>query len=256
MILRRCARFLAKRPKKAFKHLCREFPPFIVKCWSCASRKNCKSTRWRACSAFPSRPWSRGCIAASKRFAERFREAPQHERKHAPTRPAIDRTSPRGRHVRYRPQLAACASRRMRLLRRACAPDRPRLANAADCGHFPSGRSCQPYAIPCALARPGIARARTEAPRAVAGLQRVVDFWRRQRAIRVELVSMARPAHRSSQAGLGSWIWSVVVNSGAVCRGGAADGSFAKGRASRLDQSGKLTATRGERKECLTTSNA
>src|SRR5437660_6785155 len=134
----------------------------------------------------------------------------------------------------------------MILLRRACAPDRPRLAHAADRANFPSGRSCQPHAIPRTPARPGIARARTQAPRAVAGLRRVVDFWRCERALRVELVSMARPAHGSSQAGLGSRIWLVVVNSGAVCRGGAADGSFAKGRASRLDQSGKLTATRGE----------
>src|SRR5438477_12729179 len=152
--------------------------------------------------------------------------------------------------------MASRAPGRLRLLHRACAPDRSRFAAPAHRANFPSGRSCQPHAIPRTPARTRIARARTEAPRAVAGLRHVVDFWRRERAVRVELVSMARPAHRSSQAGLGSWIWLVVVNSGAVCRGGAVDGKFAQGRAGRLDQSGKLTGSSGERKECLTTNNA
>ena len=47
---------LSKRRKKTFKHRCRKFPPFIAKCWSCASRKNYKSTKWRAFSAFPFPP--------------------------------------------------------------------------------------------------------------------------------------------------------------------------------------------------------
>src|SRR5205807_3464401 len=98
----------------------------------------------------------------------------------------------------------------------------------------------QPHTVPRAPARTGIARAGTAAPRAVASLRRVVDFWGRERALCVELVPMARPADRSSQAGLGSWIWLVVVDSGAVCRGGAVDGKFAQGRTSRLDQPGKL----------------
>jgi hypothetical protein len=59
---------------------------------------------------------------------------------------------------------------------------------------------------------------------------RALDFWRCQRSVCVELVSMAWRADRSSQASLGSGIWLVVVDSGAVCRGGAADGEFAKGR--------------------------
>src|SRR5882762_5867707 len=82
----------------------------------------------------------------------------------------------------------------------------------------------------------------------MARLRRVLDFWRGQRSLRMEPISVVWPAHRSSETGLGSGLRLVVDDSRALCRGRAADGEFAEGRAGRLDQSGKLTATSGERK--------
>ncbi len=39
-----------------FRHLCRKYPPYIARCSCCASRKNCRSKRWLACSAFRFQP--------------------------------------------------------------------------------------------------------------------------------------------------------------------------------------------------------
>jgi len=42
----------ARKRNKTFRHLCGKFPQFIAKYLSCASRRNYKSTKWQACSAF------------------------------------------------------------------------------------------------------------------------------------------------------------------------------------------------------------
>src|SRR5229473_1730019 len=139
-------------------------------------------------------------------------------------------------------------------LYRAGTPNGTGTALDAHSGNSPPQRARQPHTIPRAPACPGIARARAEAPRALAGLRRVVDFWRGERSVCVESVPMVRPADWSPQASLGSWVWPMVDDPSAFCRSGAVDGELAEGRTGRLDQPGKLTGTSGEReKECLTT---
>src|SRR5713226_5619550 len=166
-----------------------------------------------------------------------------HERRLSRTSRTTDRAGAHRRCLASRARLARSAFARVCALCRAGTPNGACTALDAHGGSFPSRWTCQPNTVPRATPRHGIARTRTQTARPVAGVCGFLGIWNRQRSVRMEPFSMVRPAHGSSQAGLGIGFRLVVDDSRALCRGRAADGEFAEGRTNRLDQPGKLTET-------------
>src|ERR1700756_156595 len=166
------------------------------------------------------------------------------EREPAHARVATRGESPCGRTGAIRERLARHASSGLRVLQRTCAANRSRSALFADCRDSAPRRPREPDTVPRAIARHGIARARTATPLALANVRSFLDFWHCERAVCLAGLRMDWSAHRNAEAGPRDRFWTVVDNSRAVRGDRAAPGKRAAVRRTGVDEARAMSQAR------------